>query len=84
VACVTTWSAAAAATGLHQAPREAVNTDKVAEVLPRIVTATNGMTLSALTALLSRLRRVQYEHRDEYDKTAVSQAMLDCFESFNA
>lgn len=61
-------------------PREAVNADKVAAVLPTIVAATEGMTLSALTALLSGLRRVQYDHRDECDKTSVATALLECLQ----
>lgn len=74
-----TWNAAPGVNAIN-VPREAVNADKVAAVLPTIVAATEGMTLSDLTALLSGLRRVQYDHRDECDKTSVATALLECLQ----
>lgn len=74
-------ASAAEAEAAAAPPRELTNLEALTETHETLVEGTKDWSLAALTKLLSRLRHVQYEHREECDKEVVARALLDCLEA---
>jgi hypothetical protein len=64
-----------AAEAAAQPAKKLTNVDRLDGVLSEIVAHTKGWTLAELTELLSRLRHLQYAHRENCDKGVVANAM---------